>query len=904
VEFRILGPLEVADEGRAISLEAAKPRALLGVLLLHPNEVVSSERLIDELWGEQPPATAAKIVQTYVSQLRRALGPDVIVTRPPGYLLPLAEEALDAARFRLLSAEARRLAANGAPEQAERRYREALALWRGPPLADLAFASFARNELEQLAEERLEALNERIDCRLALGHHEQLSGELEALVEQHPYRERLRAQLMLALYRSGRQAEALAAYQDARRILSEELGLEPSSELQELERAILKQDPGLAVTPRSLGSLNRTNLPAQPSRLIGRKRELEELVALVSESRLVTLTGAGGSGKTRLALETASELVDRFEAGVAWVPLAAVGDPELVVPAIAQTIGARASLPDHIADAQLLLLLDNLEQVVDAAPHLSELLGRCPNLHLLTTSRAPLRIAGEREYRVDPLPEDDAVTLFGERAADPQPLETAREICRRLDGLPLAIELAAARTRLLPPDKLLERLDRALPLLTGGRRDAPERQRTLRATIAWSHDLLDPDERRLFAHLAAFVGGFTLEAAEEIASGDVGTLESLLEKNLLRREERRFHMLETIREYAAERLDESSEKAEVRMLHATYFCALAEQACLDDPTRDDQAYWLDRLDAEHDNLRSALDFAVSQGLADLEVRLVMSLRSFWFLRGYWTEGRARLEHALELPVAERPEVRTGLLNEAAQLAERQGDFARARLFTSQHLALARELGDERNLAEAHMRAGIASAAQDDLDAAQAHFREVLSLSRRTEDKWFAARARLNLGFCFVAADDLVQAEHEFERSIALARAVTNKGLLASCLCGLSFAQLASGRADQARPRLKEALLLAIEIRSPEHIASALSCLGRALATGERPEEGARLLGVALCVEKDLSYVATLPTFRTFRELTETILCKRLGAERYNAALDEGADLGILPGAAYAIRIAS
>ena len=250
VEFRILGPLEVADGERAISFDAPKQRALLGLLLLHPNEVVSSERLIDELWGERAPATAAKVVQTYISQLRRALGPDVIATRPPGYLLRIEEEALDAERFRRLAAEARRLAADGKRERADGLYREALALWRGPPLADVAFESFARNEVERLGEERLDALSAWLDCELTLGHHDELVTELETLVRQHPLRERLRAQLMLALYRSGRQADALAAYQDARRTLVDELGLEPSRELQDLEKGILTHDPALeAVRP-------------------------------------------------------------------------------------------------------------------------------------------------------------------------------------------------------------------------------------------------------------------------------------------------------------------------------------------------------------------------------------------------------------------------------------------------------------------------------------------------------------------------------------------------------------------------------------------------------------------------------------------------------------------------------
>src|SRR5215210_4074602 len=330
-----------------------------------------------------------------------------------------------------------------------------------------------------------------------------------------------------------------------------------------------------------LRSLNQTNLPTQPNPLVGRGREVSELTKLLGDARLVTLTGPGGSGKTRLALEVAAEVVERFDGGVFWVALAPVVDPELVEPAIAQAMGAHTGLAQHVGSNAMLLLLDNLEQVLAAAPGLSELLEQCANLRLLVTSRALLRVAGERDYPVDPLPEDDAVALFRERAASAEPIEAVHEICRRLDGLPLAVELAAARTRLLPPSELLERLERALPILTGGRRDAPERQRTLKATIEWSYDLLGDEEQQLFRRLAVFAGSFTIQAAEAVCDANLETLEALVEQSLVRRwASGRLGMLETIREYARDQLEASDQADKIARRHAEFFFELAKSANL------------------------------------------------------------------------------------------------------------------------------------------------------------------------------------------------------------------------------------------------------------------------------------------------------------------------------------
>jgi len=397
-------------------------------------------------------------------------------------------------------------------------------------------------------------------------------------------------------------------------------------------------------------SLNQTNLPIAASPLVGRQQELTELVELLrSDRRLVTVTGAGGSGKTRLALQAAAEVVDDFADGVFWVSFAALRDPELVVPAIAQTLGAKGELVEHVRAKEILLLLDNLEQLLDAAPALADLLAAAPNLKLLTTSRSPLRLEAEREFPLEPLAEGEAVSFFLAKALDAgQELvadETVSMICRRLDRLPLALELAAARVRLLDPSTLLRRLERVLPLLTGGLRDAPERQRTLRATIEWSYELLDEEVRRLFAALAVFAGSFSLEAAEEICGADLESVAALVDQSLLKPiDDGRFLMLETIREYALERLAAIGEEEQLRERHADAFTVLAEQAHMERYQAEGE--WLPRLKEEHDNLRAALDWAAERD-AERQLRLAGCLGWFWASQSHLIEGRLRLAQGLE-----------------------------------------------------------------------------------------------------------------------------------------------------------------------------------------------------------------------------------------------------------------
>src|SRR6266545_7106007 len=716
IDFAILGPLEVRADGRILPLGSPKQRSLLALLLVHANETVSRDRLIDELWGDAPPATVESGFHVYLSRLRRLLdsvgGRGALVRETHGYRLRVGPDQLDATRFESLVGEGNEALAAGRAELAAARFREALALWRGPALADVESEPFATAARARLEEARVSALEQRLEADLGLARHRQLIGELETLVSQHPYRERLRAQLMLALYRSGRQVEALRAYQDARRTLAEELGLEPGQELKELEQAILRQDPSLEVErhrepepPRRPG----TNVPTPPTPLIGRERELQEAARLLGTHRLITLTGPGGSGKTRLALQLAADAVEDFPDGVIWVGLQSLRDPELVLPTITRALGAGEGISDEAASRRVLVVLDNFEQLIGAASAVGDLPAQFPQLKLLVTSREPLRVAAEYEYPVAPLREREAVALFVERARAARPrfqltggnATAVAEICARVDKLPLAIELAAARTRLLAPEALLGRLDQRLPLLTGGARDAPERHQTLRATIDWSYRLLGEGEQRLFARLSVFAGGCTLAAVDaiclpeaELALDALAGLDRLVQTSMLRSDEQpggepRFVMLETLREYATERLAESDEADVVRRRHAEYF--------LGDP-EDVETFWrpeetaerLRRVNTELENLRFALDWAHG---ARTELELALAVL---YQRGHAVvpaDARARLEAALANPSAQRPQLRARALAAAGAFARQQRDFAAAQQRLEESLRLYRDLQD-------------------------------------------------------------------------------------------------------------------------------------------------------------------------------------------------------------------
>ncbi|MFX0575018.1 BTAD domain-containing putative transcriptional regulator [Nocardia nepalensis] len=558
MRFGVLGPLTVwTDTGTVVPIPGAKVRALLADLLVAAGQPVSADRLVNDIWAEDPPGNPAGTLAAKASQLRRALedaepgGRDLVVSPPPGYRLASAE--VDALRFRSLIAAAR---AAGDTTARVAALSEALGLWRGPAFADFRDAEFARPVIAQLEEQRLVAVEELAEARLSLGEYREVAGDLAVFVREYPLRERLRAALMRALYGAGRQAEALASYADLRRHLDEELGLDPSPELVALHRSILGQELEVA-GPRPETVLRRrsSNIPAQRTALIGRDEDVALLRATVSETRLVTLTGPGGVGKTRLALATAAELNERFPQGIWLVELAplqpsATDAASWLAEAVSQVLGIRATdgtdptdlLCEVLADQELLLVLDNCEHVVEHAADLAELLlGAAPNLHILATSREQLRLPGEDIVAVEPLAvpppaidlaeleQSSAVQLFVTRARasdrdftlDADTAEPVATLCRRLDGIPLALELAATRVRALGVHEMVARLDDRFRLLATGHRGAPPRQQTLTAMIDWSWDLLDDTERTVLRRLAVHAGGCTLEAAETVCATTV-----------------------------------------------------------------------------------------------------------------------------------------------------------------------------------------------------------------------------------------------------------------------------------------------------------------------------------------------------------------------------------------------
>ncbi|WP_239108565.1 BTAD domain-containing putative transcriptional regulator [Microbispora siamensis] len=671
----LLGPFEVRNgDGVVVEVPGVRLRALLAALALEPGRIVTRARLVDWIWGERPPADEVNALQALVSRLRRVLPDGVVEAHSGGYRLAVAPDAVDVCRFEHLVGQAR----TAEPAARADLLRSALALWRGTAMADIALRDSDAFDaaVARLDELHVAALGDRVDADIRLGRGSELVSELTELVAAYPLREGFVAALMRALAEAGRTAEALTLYQRTRERLAEELGTDPSAELSALHTALLRGELG------ERAESGRTNLRAELTSFVGKDDDVSVVAGLAVTHRLVTLIGAGGSGKTRLATETARTMLAELPDGAWLVELASVRAGGELAQAALTAIGLRDQallgaarggepmdqLIAAVRERAILLILDNCEHVIEeAAAFADRLLGECRRLRILATSREPLGITGEVLWQVEPLAlpakgadpseagSSPAVRLLRDRAglvrkdigSDPHTLSAMARICRALDGIPLAIELAAARLRTMSVEQLARRLDDRFHLLTSGSRTALPRHKTLRAVVDWSWDLLSEAERRVLRRLSVFSGGASLEAAERVCGDEASAgeqvldvLTALIEKSLLLADGEdapRYRMLDTIREYAAHRLAEAGETEQARRAHLAYFIELAETA---DPhlRRAEQLEWLARLEAEHDNINTALRGAIAEGWAQEAMRLVGAAGWYWYLGGHRAEG--------------------------------------------------------------------------------------------------------------------------------------------------------------------------------------------------------------------------------------------------------------------------
>ena len=646
-----------------------------------------------------------------------------------------------------------------------------------------------------------------------------------------------------------------------------------------------------------LKTLHETNLPVPATPFLGREREIDEVAALLRrpDIRLVTLTGPGGSGKTRLALQAAAAAADEYDRGVWWVPLALLADSALVEPAAAQVLGSKDNLSAAIADQRLLLVLDNFEHLLEAAAGIAATIESCSQLTVLVTSREPLHVDGEWEVAVDPLQEREAVELFVQRAlavsSDFAANGEIGEICRRLDCLPLAIELAAARVKVLAPEVLLERLEQRLPLLAGGSRSAPERQRTLRATIAWSHDLLTPTEQELFSRLAVFAGGCTLDAAEEICGADIEAVASLVDKSLLRRTGDRYWMLETIREFAAERLDQLADADLLQARHAAFYVALCERAR--PHLRSGEAReWLDRLDAEQANVRASLENLFDRADADGALRLTGAFWPYWLTRGQWIEGRRLLTTAVALGDDLVSEQLVSSLWGGGLLALFQGDVDEGERLASRILEISKTATEPEFAYSVaiHLLAIVANR-RGDRDRAVAWLEESLEIGRRGGEWWLYSIALNNLGDLLMGEGDYERAVTYFEESLAIGEAHGDLDRRARALNNLGEATHGQGDLARARDFYCRGLEAATEIGLADCQLWALFGIAGLEAKDGDALVGARLLGRTKELASRLG-VASEHDGLALEWQTLPRLEAALGPERLGSELAAGAALSL------------
>ena len=927
IAFQLLGGVEALRDGRPLALGGRRQQALLAHLLLAAGRVVPTDRLIDELWAGEPPDGAAATIRSYVSRLRTVLGDDApIVARGGGYAIQVAEDALDTARFERLIGEGRTALARGETRAAADRLQEAFGLWRGPALAGVADDGDLRVAAERLAELALTAKEDRIEAALALGEAASLVDELERLLGDHPYRERLWRHLMLALYRSERQADALAAYQRAWAVFRDDLGLEPGDELRALEAAIVRQE-----VPVVRAAAGRDTLPVAMTAMVGRSEELAAIDRHLGEARLVTLTGIGGVGKTRLAIEASRRTADRWTDGVWFVDLSALNDSTLVARDVAGALGvveqSDQSVVDRLASrlrgADALLVLDNCEHLRAACADLvRRLLRVAPGLRILATSREPLGVAGEVDFAVQPLAtpsahdetaaieSSDAVQLFLARAqearpgigSDPGTLEAAAAICRDLDGLPLAIELAAARVKAFSVPQIADRIGDRFRFLVSWRRLAPDRHRTLKEAMDWSYDLLDDREQAMLRSLSVFSGGFTLESAAAVCEGGdepatIDLLGRLVEASLVIAEERdgvmRYRLLETVRQYAAALLDETGDGPAVRAEHAAWFVGLAE-ATEPQLSGDRQTDAFATLETEHDNLRAALghlDAAGDAHAAEQGLRLATSLSRFRYVRGYLAESRRWLERMLEAAGDAPSLLRRRALTAAGAVALLQGDYSAAVELSERSLAAARDTGDRRLVANGLSNLGAITLAAGDRARARGLLEEAVAIARSVDDTRIAALAINNLGDLALTEGDYERARPLFDESLALLRQRGDTANIARSLFNLGSVELMLGATSAAADRFRESVTLGRATGDKEDLAWCLLGVAGVAARRGDAARAAGLLGASVAL-LDAMGAAFKPFERHLHDDSVARATALLGPEPFERERARGSTLSL------------
>lgn len=886
----VLGPLQVVHDGELVDMGSPRHREVLAALVVDAGRVVPTETLLERVWGEGRGGTTANlhaVISRLRSRLREAGEPAEIATATPGYRLD-APGAIDAEVFQALCREARGQWSAGDLTTARSTFDAALGLWRDRAYADVPHP-FAEAEAARLDGLRLAAHEQAAELDLALGLTEPVLHRLPGLVAEHPLRESLRGLLMLALYRAGRQAEALEIYGEGRRVLAEELGLDPGPELQGLHQRILEQDdallgppPAPPTEPSTPGATRpvptwSSEVVVPPTPLLGRTRDVEYVLGLLADSaeRLVTVTGVGGVGKTRLAHAVAEASRGRFRDGVAVVSLAPLSDPAMVLPAVGRATGLPAAegadpvaaVTEHLRQREALLVLDNAEHLPDAAAGIGRLVASCPGLTVLVTSRTPLRVRGELQYQLAPLglPDPGAVepqalevsaaaALFLERARAVSPgfafdegnAEAVGAICRRLAGIPLALELAAARTRMLTPRAILDRLDQVMA--AGGARDLPLRQRTMRAAIDWSYQLLDDEEQRLFRTLAAFADGFTLEAVEAVAGSDgvLERLEALVEHSLVlpdleHSDVARFRMLEPVHQFAAGLLTGVEERA-VRLAHLMHFLAVAEatEPSYRGPGTSEAMALTQR---EHANFVVALEWGTRSGEAEAAGRLAWALWLFWWIRGNLLEGRRLLQAVLDGDTTDP--VRARALAAHGAMAFAQGDLVGARSWHD-GAELARGSGDLMGLAHNLAGVGLVALAEEDLPAAEQAVAGTIPVCEEAglRGGWLWTLAHVWLATIRLLRGATDEAEPLLGQALAAARERDDP--LAIYITLYTSAQVALVRADpvRAREQLEEGIRLSVHTGDLANLAYFLDTLAVVEALEGEPRRVALLHGAA------------------------------------------------------------